>query len=242
MKKVIFYHVYLYGDNYMGMIAEQFSEILSSGLYRQVDKIYIGVSENSNQSPANGVNWIRKWWTFSSSKELPKLDPKVEIVVYNENNELIPTLKAIRDYAKDNPEDYIMFFHTKGITKYCQPTEDWRRYMEYFCLERWKDCIAKLDEGFGACGVMWNSDTVYGCFPHFSGAFYWATSKYINTLDDSFLSDGWRYSGEFWIGTGEGKIYEFHNSGMNNKEQFAVEGSHYSKRYPRENYYIPKKL
>ena len=233
MKKILVYHAYLYGD-YTMMLAEQFSLLLSSHVFKNSDKLYIGISGTDEK----GIDWIRRWWNFASSKEKEAANQKVEIVVYKENNELIPSLKWIRDYSAKNPDDYIMFFHTKGITKKNKATEDWRRYMEYFVIENWKDCIEKLDEGFDACGVMWNSDTVYGYYPHFSGQFFWARCDYINTLDHTFLDKDWRYAGEFWIGqTKRGaRIYEFHNSRMNDKEKFAVCGSHYSVEYPRQKY------
>jgi len=109
--------------------------------------------------------------------------------------------------------------------------------MEYFSVERWKDCVKKLDEGFDTCGVMWNSDTVYGYYPHFSGAFWWAKCSYINTLDHSYLDIDWKYGREMWIGTNlSAKVFEFHNSRMNDIDKFHKGESHYSLRYDRKNY------
>jgi len=238
MKKIIFYHAYLYGSNYRTIMLDQFRCILTSKLFQECDKLYIGIAKDEH--PGDGVEWITAFWSFPSSKVKKQLHEKVEIVVYKENNEIIPTLKLLREYARRNSDDYVCFLHPKGITHYTIPTEDWRKYMEYFVVERWQDCIQKLDEGYDACGVMWNRDTVYGDYPHFSGCMFWANTNYIRTLDDSFLDMQWRYGGEFWIGSNkQGKIFEFHNSHMNDKERFAVSGSHYSLPYPRENYYKP---
>jgi cephalosporin hydroxylase len=46
----------------------------------------------------------------------------------------------------------------------------------------------------------------------------------------------WKYYREFWIGSTQGKVWEFHNSRMNDIEAFNEGRSHYSVRYHRENY------
>lgn len=219
---IIVYHGFLYG-NYKQVLTDQFNDLILSGLYEEADKVYIGLVDT-----INGTEWVRDFW---------KGKTKVEIIVYKENNELADTMRWVRDYSKANPEDYVLFFHSKGVSHYDLPTEDWRKYMEYFTVERWRDCVDKLNEGYDACGVLWNTDTVYGKYPHFSGAFWWATCKYINSLDHSYLDMDWKYGREMWIGTNkEAKIFEFHNSRMNDIEKFNAGKSHYSVRYDRSNY------
>lgn len=219
---IVVYHGFLYG-NYKQVLTDQFNDIILSGLYEEADKVYIGLVDT-----VNGADWVRDYW---------KGKTKVEIVVYKENNELSDTMKFVRDCSKANPEDYVLFFHSKGVSHYDLPTEDWRKYMEYFTVERWRDCVDKLNEGYDACGVLWNTDTVYGKFPHFSGAFWWAKCKYINSLEHSYLDMDWKYGREMWIGTNkEAKIFEFHNSRMNDIEKFNESKSHYSLRYDRSNY------
>lgn len=221
MKITVAYHGYLFGSHYKDVLTDQFNDIILSGLYEEADKVYIGLVDT-----VNGADWVRDYWKG-----------KAEIVVYPVNNELADTMKFVRDYSKANPEDYVLFFHSKGVSHYGLPTEDWRKYMEYFTVERWRDCVDKLNEGYDACGVLWNTDTVYGYFPHFSGAFWWVRCEYINTLDHSYLDMDWKYGREMWIGTNkEAKIFEFHNSRMNDIEKFNESKSHYSLRYDRSNY------
>jgi len=221
MKIIVAYHGFLYG-NYKDILTDQFNNIILSGLYDKADKIYIGLVDT-----ANGADWVRNFWKGK----------QVEIVVYPDNNELTDTMKWISNHSKENHEDYILFFHSKGVSHFDLPTEDWRKYMEYFTVERWQDCIKKLDEGFDTCGVMWNPTTVYGYYPHFSGAFWWASSKYINTLNYTYLETTWKYGREMWIGTNlNAKVFEFHNSRMNDIKAFQEARSHYSLKYGRENY------
>jgi hypothetical protein len=241
MKKiVIVYHAFLYGDKYMDMINEQFRKLISweYGLYNACHKLYIGVVDSPKKKPKNGVDWISKYFCFGNSKigDSP-LHKKIEIVIHKDNNEEVNTLKWIRNYAKKNPGDYILYFHTKGISKLCPATESWRHYMEYFVIEKWRDCIAKLEEGYDCCGILWNIDTPFGIRPHFSGNFWWANTSYINTLDDSYLETKLRYDREFWIGTGKDvKAFEFHNSGLNNVNNLVKGKNHYNTEYPRSKY------
>jgi hypothetical protein len=206
-------------------MVEQFRKILSSRLYENVDKIYIGIVDSGKPE---GIEWVKYFWKFSS---------KVEIVVYPENNDETDTMKWIAGYSFHNPEDNILYFHTKGVTNFTQPTEDWRKYMEYFVIENWIDCVQKLNEGFDCCGVMWNTETVWGNYPHFSGTMWWAKCSYINTLIRSYLFSDWRLLREFWIGSNpNAKAFEFHNSHLNDMQALQESRSHYSLPYPRENY------
>jgi hypothetical protein len=247
-KIVIAYHAYLYGSRYMEMIIDQLRKInnavinkdgeMETNLFPRCHKMYIGIVDSPDKKPTHGVEWLSNWFSNKSSKVADsQVDKKVEVVVYPDNLELRRTLWWVRDYAKDNPDDYILFFHTKGITHFTQATEDWRKYMEYFVIEGWKDCIIKLDEGYDACGVLWNKDTPLGYYPHFSGAFYWVKASYINTLDHSLIDSEWRYGMEFWIGSNpDAKIYEFHNSGYNSTDRLINRKGHYDIPYPRQNY------
>lgn len=236
MKIIIAYHAYLFGANYMTMMTEQFRLLIHSGLFNAADKIYIGVVDTPGKKPENGIEWVNHFFTFASSKEVNQLS-KVEIVFYPDNKEMRDTLKWIKDYSKENPDDYILFFHMKGITRNSKAVEDWRRYMEYFTIENWKDCIQKLDEGYDCCGILWNKDTPIGYFPHFSGAFYWAKASYINTLKHEYLDSEWRFHMEFWIGSNpDAKVFEFHNSGLNTTEKLIACQGHYNAEYPRIKY------
>jgi hypothetical protein len=250
-KIVIAYHAYLYGNRYMEMVVDQLRKISSAiwhedtqslevNLFPLCHKMYIGIVDTPTKKPSHGVEWLTNWFNTKSSKlDCDVICPKLEVVVYPKNEELRGTLRWIRDYAKENPDDYILFFHTKGITHLTEATEDWRKYMEYFVLKRWKDCVQKLDEGYDCCGVLWNTDTPIGIWPHFSGAFFWAKASYINTLDHSYLESKWRYMMEFWIGSNpNAKVYEFHNSGFNSKERLLARQGHYNIPYPPKEYEI----
>lgn len=202
-KIAIFYHVYQYG-NWQQIYADQISLLRNNGLLDACDFIYIGV---------NGSLEIK---SFEKSR-----------IVINQQpwSEETPTLLALRNFCLKNKDYKILYLHTKGVTQPMQSTHDWRKIMEYFCIEQWRECIDKLDH-YDAVGCLYMDECYYGFFPHFSGNFWWTNSSYIRELDDSYLLRGIRQNREFWIGSGDGSLFSFHTTGLN----------HYAHEYPREIY------
>jgi hypothetical protein len=191
-KIAVFYHLYQFGD-WKSFFLDQTNILLNSGLVDACEFVHVGI---------NG-------------KEIPKQNKKFRYVLNPEPwTEETPTLLALRDFCALNTDYMVLYMHTKGITQQMNSTHDWRKIMEYFCVEKWEDCLKKLDE-HDAVGCLYMDHCYYGFFPHFSGNFWWANSRYINTLDSSLLSGGIRQNREFWIGSGNGSLYSFHDTGLN---------------------------
>lgn len=131
-------------------------------------------------------------------------------------------------------EEYMFYIHLKGVTSehICgQPIRDWRNLMEYFVLERWKDCVSALDNGFDICGVNWHENP----WPHFSGNFWWAKASYIKSLPPisgymarDFNIHDRRVKAESWIGkcAEKARVKCLHESGIDS----------YVTEYPPERY------
>lgn len=200
----VFYHVYQYGD-WLDVVQEQVGLLYSSGLYEASSFFHIGV---------NG------------SQELPNPGDKFSIH-YNPHpwTEETPTLQSLRQFCEQNPEWKVLYFHTKGITQPSKQTNDWRKVMEHFCIERWSDSVEMLDR-HDTVGCLFMDDCYYGFYPHYSGNFWWAKSQYVQKLDHSYLNQGIRQNREFWIGTGGGSMFSFLNTGLN----------HYANEFPRHLY------
>lgn len=135
------------------------------------------------------------------------------------------TLKRLMRFAKDNPDYKILYLHSKGTDKNSSEIDDWRNLLNYFAIEKWKESVQLLED-YDAVGCNYSEDTWLGHYPHFSGNFWWANAEYINRLDNKFLESESRWDREFWIGSGSGKMYSIHNSGVN----------HYTEKYEREKY------
>jgi hypothetical protein len=200
----IFYHIYQI-NNWEEIYQEQMSLIVGSKLYDVADFISIGINGN---------------------KILKYEDTKIKCNInYNLEKEESDTLKRLKNFAESNDNYKILYIHTKGVTIDSDPVNDWRKYMNYCNIEKWRETLTLLDS-YDAVGCNYMERSSYGPYPHFSGNFWWAKSEYIKTLDHSFLESDFRFDREFWIGTGKGKMFEVANSGIN----------HYTERYERHRY------
>lgn len=172
-----------------------------------------------------------------------------------------PSLNAIKEdlNLNENNNDYIGYGHLKGLSRANTNdliAKDWRDYLVYWTIERWSTNVTKLEEGYDGSGVNWFDFP----FPHFSGNFWWATSKYLRTLtplqDPSTFIPGQvsklvrnfdtrkfeiltdktaRFESEAWVGSAfpAARMHEIHASPSRNGYNFPF---HYNNRYPPNQY------
>lgn len=160
-----------------------------------------------------------------------------------------PTINYLKDQADATDDEiyYVGYGHLKGVTRPDdQKMIDWRNHSVYWSIERWKDSINKLNEGYEIASVNWME------YPHkhFSGNFWWASSNYIRRLkrladydkiqmgtpsdylNGVILDPGnWRFENEAWSGSGDPNLYELHKSHPPADVSF-----HYNNEYPASNY------
>jgi len=175
MKIAIFYHVAQIGLGAF-IYQQQVHRLYTSGLIKEASHIHFGV---------NG------------DQELFNIPEKAK-VVYNTNwKEETETLIALKNFAYKNSEYKILYFHTKGISKSNLQTSAWRLYMEYFTIDKWKECVEYLNE-YDCCGTdYYPSETS----SFFAGNFWWANASYINKLNEKYLNSSDRLDRELWIGS-----------------------------------------
>lgn len=198
--------------NWRDILEEQLERIKTSGLYEACDGILMGVVGTES------VNYLKRKY------------PKVIMFFQYQDVKLYerPTLLSLYDLCKHNQQAFVLYLHTKGVSKsdnnltHC--IRDWRRYMEYFSIDQWRICVDVLKkEGVDVCGVNW----VEIPSPHFSGNFWWAKARYIVTLPRYIGED--YFAPEMWLGLNNPNYHSFHQSGI----------SHYEQLYP-EDIYIQK--
>ena len=163
------------------------------------------------------------------------------------------TLTKIYEHCQDD-DGYVFYFHNKGISSYTThipgALKDWRHYMQYFNLEKWEECIAKLDEGYDCCGVDWverHDIKLDFVVQHYAGNFWWARNDYIRKLKhplkieeymdvDAMLRElqNYRYCFELWMATGIPNQYCFHYRRHHQYDNQGLE--RYFIYYPREMY------
>ena len=206
MKIAIFYHI-----AQMGMSAfiyqQQLHRLYTSGLIEAADYIHFGVNGDG---------------------ELFNVPEKV-VVVQNKNwKEETETLISLRDFCNRNPDYKVLYFHTKGVSKGTLTVNAWRLMMEYFVIDKWRECVEKLNE-YDCVGsnlspvgeTLWSNGSitkpVEGSY-NFTGTFWWANAKHIQTLNDDLLYSDYRIDRELWIGSNPnsnpGTLYQPHECNL----------------------------
>lgn len=200
---LIYYHTYLVG-NYKLLIHEQLLKLFSSGLYKECQNIYIGISSHDD---------VNTQWVLDLIKDYDKIIP----LVFEENDAEKSTLRFLMDMATKG-DYYFYYYQTKNVItntgmkghitqEQIIKNELWRISMEYNTIDRWRECITLLNEGYDAIGCNLVPYSHVGNHIHFSGNFWWAKSELINTLDHNYLYDRELLGGqnsllaEFWIGS-----------------------------------------
>lgn len=200
MKIAIFYHI-----GQIGMSAfiyqSQVHRLYTSGLIQAADYIHFGV---------NGDH------------ELFNVPEKAYVKRNTNWKEETETLISLRDFASENPDYKILYLHTKGVSKGTLTTNAWRLMMEYFVIDKWEECVDMLN-GHDCVGsnlnpvgdTLWSdgsiSKPIEGSYSY-TGNFWWARSKHIQTLNDNLLYSDYRVDRELWIGSNPnsnpGTIYQ----------------------------------
>ena len=158
----------------------------------------------------------------------------------------MPTLIELKQYCDNTTEECaILYIHHKGVShsddaEKHQRIVDWRQMLEYFTIEQWEECVAKLEE-YDTVGA--NFRTIP--WPHYSGNFWWARSSYIKQLPPlvrpvawsnasqfGTYTNGWpcKYDAEVWVGMAYPKWFCMHSSNID----------HYVERYPASKYRMQK--
>ncbi len=197
LRIVVFYHCCLSSRHRpidirhaVWLIGQQMRTFQESGLADVADEIHVCV--NGDDSDVDVVRCL--------------MPVKVK---FHENgsgaNSEMPTMARISRWSRDNPDCYVLYWHTKGLSHMDQPNKTWRLQMEKSCIWNWQTCVYDLSQGYDACGCYWLTPEMHHHIiqtPFFGGTFWWAKSNYLAQLPpppvDTFEN---RYLAEGWIGT-----------------------------------------
>jgi hypothetical protein len=130
------------------------------------------------------------------------------------------SVNYLQEYCHNTQEDFYACFIThKGVSHGPGGHQNWRKYMQYWNIEKWKECVEKLDEGYDTCGASFLNNPPY---PYYAGNFFWAKSSYLrrcrrlktpadNNYEPQFVGQPHhRYDLECWHGSGNPKWYDMH--------------------------------
>jgi hypothetical protein len=157
---------------------------------------------------------------------------KYLITNYSENTNYYeaPTLNKLIDFSKENPNNYALYLHTKGISFDMDAPQfksifDWINLMLYFLVEKHDDCINKLNEAYDTVGCNYYDKNIQNN-KHYSGNFWWGKTNFlkkINCLNEKAYD---KAICEFLVFTNEHRHYTMYNSNIN----------HYHECYPIAKY------
>ena len=125
-KLAIFYH--LYQTELSGLIyQQQMHRLRTSGLMDACEFIHIGtVGEHELFSLPSKA-------TVHKNVRLTKDEGE--------------TVESMYRFSKENPDYKVLFFHAKGASRQFVPQlHAWRLFLEYYVIDKWKECIDKLKE------------------------------------------------------------------------------------------------
>lgn len=198
MKTVIYFHICC-ANNWTQIFNMLMSNIKMSGLYDAIDEIRCVVL---------GEAVIR--------------DPKIK-VIYQTLDLSVYEFKIMELMYQDAlHEDFrVLYIHTKGIKHYgSKNVADWVKLLVYYNIVNYEFCLLMLNQ-YDAVGVNLQNNPVW----HFSGNFWWSTSRHIRTLGQ--IAD-FSYNGpEFYICLNTNASYvSLWNSDVN----------HYESPYSMDNY------
>lgn len=178
------YHIGTFG-NWSTVVDEQMKTIKSSGLYDKLDFILVGAHGPDCEALVN-----KKF----------ENDSKVYIKIAEETDQTYEnkTINELFNLANENPDCYILYIHTKGVTLKNQIQEPWRHYMMEKVVVGHELCIDVLNRGYETAGSLVLLKKFGFGFPHYSGNFFWTTSNHAAKLRpiEHFSK---RHEAEKWI-------------------------------------------
>lgn len=181
MKNIIYLHITTI-NNYQQITDEIINSIIDSDLINNIEQLSVVIL---------GVKPVI----------LPNHE-KIKIIFKSPNLDLyeFATLNKLKEFSINTNENYnILYLHLKGLTSNNtnECINDWRRYMIWFNIYKWKDCLEKL-ETYDTCGVDLRNKPIL----HYSGNFWWSKTDYIKRLpnfEDLPIIISERHKAEFWL-------------------------------------------
>jgi hypothetical protein len=210
-KNIIYYHIFAI-TNWLEIVKEQIDLMVQYDLLKN-SILRIGVLYTD---PIK-IEEVKDF--FSNIKN-------VEFLFFKENTNAAEseTLGMLKDFSTTCENNFNIFYlHTKGVTQYGSvreyPVKKWRNMMEYFLIEKWQDCVQKLNEGYDCCGINYQNHAAnikgeLKLIKIYNGNFFWTKTDYVKRLDKSILYEH-RYSSENWITSSKPNAYSFYDTPIN---------------------------
>jgi hypothetical protein len=162
MRKIVgAYHVAMF-PRWREIVEPQGQRLRESGLLTRTSKLLVGVVGDSDEDISILAD------LFGQHALVRQLGPLLSFE--------FPTLQWLHEEVRS--EDVACWYaHTKGVSTHREDQTVWRLKMEAVIFDQYERCLDAL-ETHDTCGTAWTP----GIDPHYSGNFWWANSRYLQTL------------------------------------------------------------
>ena len=142
----LYYHFYIPDtpSHWELLLYEQLDCIEGSGLQHQCE---VEICVSSNQENYKKLQEIIKSYSFLNSSWF---DTSIEFI--KKHGEGTTLLKL---YDECGSYDNVGHIHSKGICSLTKQTNRWRKVLEYGVIEKWKDNLDALKDGYDVSGIFW---------------------------------------------------------------------------------------
>lgn len=214
------WHVSTDGPNSFDVIREQLTALYNSKILIHTSHFFInfvGCEDLYYKSLNSLLSDFSNITCFSSPNSHDFEYPSLKIAYDLANLGSVHSPIENQPYSLVKHPFNLFYMHTKGSfvnekSRY-ENAVLWRKYMEYFILDSWEDCVKALED-HDICGVEWREEP--SC--HFSGNFWWARDSYLQKLPN--IIDYWsknrldRIQAEMYIGQSYPNYKDFSNFGL----------------------------
>ena len=211
MNITLVYHIGMVG-NWKTVVADQFNTLHKCGTLGIADRLFLTYSNGDKETLDTFIDTL-----LESNKH--KLSRR--IIESTKSPWEAPAMNTMVEYCNGSSspkKEVIFYFHNKGTSKWTKDWRDkkdvpftysyvlyWRKYLEYFTIERPHLCLDKLllsSEDYTTCGPNYHA----GAGPnqrqiteHYSGNFFATTCEHINHLEPILTNETSYTATEMWI-------------------------------------------
>ncbi|MBT2559664.1 hypothetical protein J7E50_17210 [Pedobacter sp. ISL-68] len=199
-KKIkIVYYVYVNrNSNWRGIISGQLLQLKSYGILDEAD-LHVHITDTKDD-------------TLPVIELIKALVVDAIITTSKENNFEFPAIKLVYDLAHQNPDSYLIYFHSKGMSYNVHSRKTEEITLLKLTFENWRKKLQIFnDKRINKIGLMPaigdNSDSekqgTRGGWIWFN--FWYARASYIINCDEPFITED-RYYFEHWLGLQNGTL------------------------------------